>query len=435
MDDLGRRLVEAELLTEDALANAAAQEGPLAVALVQGGLAEDTLLSFLKGEGHVVADPAAVLGPDRDVGTLISAEMARRLCVLPLRDTADGLEVAMADPSARHTLRELALSSGRQILPRVAPVSALLQAIPTDAAGRGRLNLDDADLRAPTRASQPSPWKSSTRTGSGKLSAGGTRASEPPKKRFSKPPGLEAKRITVPPAATFSPPSVPSAAELSAPPVSEPVDPEDVSEVEIGAESTEIVLSDSWDVLDADTGESLDSVAPIPLTRAATGRAESVSVPGDIGTTVARMRTLRDRDAVLDLASEAALLVARSVVFLTMRGDVLRGWSGRGGSLTPDAVRNLWIPTGVPSMFRFVVQQRKSYAGSYGETAADNLFRAATGSRGGTIVICGIEVMGKMVALLAADDVGYGREGRERIETIAEAAGDAFKRLILAKKS
>ena len=45
-----------------------------------------------------------------------------------------------------------------------------------------------------------------------------------------------------------------------------------------------------------------------------------------------------------------------------------------------------------------------------------------------------IGVGGKVVAVLAADDVTFGPLGVERIEILARAVGEAFERIIVQRK-
>ncbi len=156
--------------------------------------------------------------------------------------------------------------------------------------------------------------------------------------------------------------------------------------------------------------------------------------PSPIGGTLAGIRVSRERDEVVELACRGALTVCRSVVLLALKRGVLKGWDGAGAGLTRDAVRNVWIPTNSPSMFREVVARSEPYAGPHGTSAADGLFRAAVGSRGGECVLMPIGVGGKVVAVLAADDVRFGREGRERLEILARAVGEAFERIIVQSK-
>ncbi|MCC6877901.1 MAG: GAF domain-containing protein [Sandaracinaceae bacterium] len=155
-----------------------------------------------------------------------------------------------------------------------------------------------------------------------------------------------------------------------------------------------------------------------------------------IGEQISAIRRSHDRDEVAQLACRAATTVARCAVLLALRKDVLRGWDGWGGSLSKDGVRNLWIPTKSPSLFREALSSKSTRrAGGGHSTAADALFRAAVSSRGGELVLCPIVAGGRVVAVLAADDVSFGDAGVERLETLARAVGEAFERIIVDTKN
>jgi hypothetical protein len=154
----------------------------------------------------------------------------------------------------------------------------------------------------------------------------------------------------------------------------------------------------------------------------------------DIGATLANIRGATTRDQVVALTCEGVLTVSRAAVFLALRKGVLRGWTGVGTGIAADAIRNLWLPASSPSMFKQVLESGAPHEGAYGTTAADNLYRAATGSRGGRISIQPVQVGGRVVALLCADEVAFAAAGYERIGVLAHAAGQAFKRLIVERK-
>jgi hypothetical protein len=156
--------------------------------------------------------------------------------------------------------------------------------------------------------------------------------------------------------------------------------------------------------------------------------------PSEIGAILAGLRASRDRDEVVRLACEGAATVARCAVFLALRKDTLKGWEGYGDGLTRASLRNLWIPAASPSMLKDAVERLEPYAGPPGTTAADTIFRAAIGSRGGDVLVQPVVLQGKLIGVLFADDVKYGLLGRERIEVMAAAIGESFARIIVSGK-
>ena len=85
-------------------------------------------------------------------------------------------------------------------------------------------------------------------------------------------------------------------------------------------------------------------------------------------------------------------------------------------------------------MFRDVALHQVPYAGAHGTSAADGLFRAALGSRGGEVALMPVLVGGKLVAILAASEVRFGAAGVERVETLARAVSEALTRIIVEAK-
>jgi len=146
------------------------------------------------------------------------------------------------------------------------------------------------------------------------------------------------------------------------------------------------------------------------------------------------MRTTPTRDTVVRRACEAAHTVAHAVVFLALHKNVLKGWHGVGPHLTADVVQGLWIPTGSASMFHTVTSKGDSYRGAYGRTAADDLFRAAIGSRSSEIALFPVFVGGRCVAVLAADGPTHGQAGMERLATVAHATGEALRRIVVSRR-
>lgn len=181
------------------------------------------------------------------------------------------------------------------------------------------------------------------------------------------------------------------------------------------------------------------SVPPAPVVRAPSIRPPGSLAPPrpplDIGALLAQMRQAHDRDEVVGLACEGALAVAKNAIFFALRKDVFRGWDGRGPNLTRDGVRNLWIPTHSTSNFRQVFQTRAAYRGPHGRELADDIFRAAVSARTSRIALQPVIVAGKLLGLLAADDLADDELAAQRIEVLAAAVQDAFSRIIVEAKS
>jgi hypothetical protein len=115
-----------------------------------------------------------------------------------------------------------------------------------------------------------------------------------------------------------------------------------------------------------------------------------------------------------------------------LRKGVFRGWDGAGDELTRAGIRSLWVPASNPSILNEVLHTGKAFRGAYGDTAADQLFRAAVGRNGREVVIAPVLVGARMVGVLCANDPA---SDSGVIERVALALGEAFQRLIVARKS
>lgn len=455
-DDLGGRLVAAGLVTPDQLAEvrgaAPPHEGALVAALVERGLSEDAAAGFFVALGlGPLLEAADLAGAQPGALARLSASVACGLMALPVRASPAGLVVAMAAPTDRHAVAELCRVVEGEVLPAVARVSELLDAL-------ARAYPSGAPPRIATRPSSEPPVLELVHAHRKKELAavegylGSTRGAERVEARALVGPRLamEEDEPFVPlvrhkPLPAPQKPKVitksfekPSAGELAAArdaaawaPTSSAPPPPPSTRPSASPKSIIPPEHASWDLDALDAPEN--KVDPVKM-RALASPQKRPARPSPVGGTLAAIRASRERDEVVELACRGALTVCRAAVLLALRKGVLKGWDGAGAGVTRDVVRNLWIPTNSPSAFRDVVAHGEPYAGAHGTSAADGLFRAAVGSRGGTVVLMPVSVGGKVVAVLGADDVRYEREGVERLEILAHAIGEAFERIIVESK-
>lgn len=158
------------------------------------------------------------------------------------------------------------------------------------------------------------------------------------------------------------------------------------------------------------------------------------SLPSEAGDALAALRSATERDQVGEIVSDAARMLAANVVLLALRQRVLKGWRGGGTVIDADAIRNLWIPTLSPSMFRSVLSDGTPHLGVPGSTAADRLFCAVVGSRDALVAVYPIRVGTRVVAVLAASEPKNQDQAVEELEALAAAAGEALERIIVEKK-
>lgn len=471
-DDLGGRLLAAGLVTRAQLSEVHERgprhDGALVAGLTAEGLSEDGLAGFFIALGYgPLMEPADLSAADPPALARVSASMAADLLVLPIRDTDSGLVIAMAAPTDTPSLDALREATGAAVHPAVARVSDLHEAIERAYVSTTGPVLELVNVRRPGRPPPPEGYFGSTH-GAERVEARATvrqrdddeegfvplvrhkavrheavRHEAVPTKpaRGPSPSRLRDKVVTetfeqLP--RTDSPRVVPVGKPK---PRAEPRVPEGLAhqdteidleiEVDVEVEPRSIIPLEHahWDLepapnkLDAEVAKSVRR--PPPKTPPRMPRIEP---------TLARIRETESRDEIVEIACEGVLTVARASVLLALRKSVLKGWGGAGAGVSDTAVRNLWIPTSSPSMFREVVARKEPYHGPPGTAAADGLFRATLGSRGGAVTLQPILVGTKLVAVLAADDLRFGDEGAARVETLARAVSEAFERVIRSKR-
>jgi len=199
----------------------------------------------------------------------------------------------------------------------------------------------------------------------------------------------------------------------------------------------------------SNTGETLQSFDPALLAATAspvwdrawdrsTGDREnaappsSLAVPQVVEPDLAELGRVTTRDDVVRAGCDACLATASGAAFLALRKGVFRGWDGAGDDITSASIRSLWVPATNPSILNDVAHSGELYQGAFGQTAADHLLRAALGSQGREIVIAPVRIGARICGLLCATDPG---SDSGPIQTVAEAMGRAFERLIVDQKS
>lgn len=480
-----------------ALAGGSVRGGALVAALIDDGLPEDALVGYFVSEaGATHAADAELDAADLSLVRLVPREMADALCALPLRRVGDAVLVVLADPTDQHAQAEMGRALGAVVIPSTARLSLLREAIPraferveeenssidievdTDALFDDEPPLELVRRRGVTVppvapvAAEPSPY---ARADSSAPHRDDNRASHLGDEDAhvllvrTKPVSLPAAAPDAAFAAgrartqtrdmfgggtasTPAPPSTPPAASTSAPvpapaPASEPppaVPPAPVASL-APAPVDDLRSADRWSTLPTSPAQPASERAPLltPATKlpaAARHRFAPVNgalPPGalpDVGPSLATIRSAPTRDEAVRLACEAALPACRCVVFLALKRDVLQGREAVGGGVSREAVYNLWIPVTSASVFRDAITSGTAHFGPYGTTAADGIYKAAIGTTGGDALVQPVLVAGKPIAVLCGDDMRYGTRGRQRLEALAAALGEAFERLIVSHK-
>ncbi|HLC42223.1 MAG TPA: type IV-A pilus assembly ATPase PilB [Methylomirabilota bacterium] len=131
---LGDLLVAEQLLSQEQLQQALVEQknsneklGSILVRL--GYLNEDQLIGFLSRQYGIPSITLSQLDIDPDVLKLVSAPIARKYEVLPIRRIGNTLTLAMADPTNVFALDDIAFMTNLNVIPVVASQGAIRKAI------------------------------------------------------------------------------------------------------------------------------------------------------------------------------------------------------------------------------------------------------------------------------------------------------------------
>lgn len=157
--------------------------------------------------------------------------------------------------------------------------------------------------------------------------------------------------------------------------------------------------------------------------------------PSALAQFLPRLRAAVDRDAILDLL--VAFLGAgfrHVIVFLHLQGQ-LRGRDARGPDLLRDAVMQVRIPTGPPSVFADTIADGAPFHGVWPrERAIDRAFADALGGIDGDAVVIPVRLRDKtpVVVFAAGPRQPYDAPA---LDTLQDAVSTALEQLIFRRKS
>lgn len=452
VDDLGERLMQAGVITPAQLAALRETPNVSGGALVREalklGATESTMAAFFERRGYGPPIGESQLGGrDPSLSDRIPRSTVTRLLVMPLHRSSGAILTAMADPSDRAAVAELAHRLDSPIRPLPARVSDVERLI-TEAYGDGTPSLPPRRVTSSfARPSmEPTPALDLVQ-----------RKSSPPPRASQLPipagvtgmPSPAFPLVTRPSNGTAPLASPGVAAAVAAPRGSLQTTDRDITRPNFGSdvshshEQTTRAAGTELSRVSAPTQRDLPAAAAGGELQALSGRRNSIpsfaamagGPPVPIESSLREIARAADRDGVLRAACHAAATVCRSAVFLARRRDLLIGWEGAGVGIAREAIRNLWLPISGPSVFRDSISRARDYMGPPGSSSIDCVYRAATGSRGGVTLIRPVMLRGKVIALLAVDGLGYGDQGVQRITTVVNAVIEAFERIILANKA
>jgi type IV pilus assembly protein PilB len=133
-DDIGQKLLEAQLIDENALVKAAQQQksggGSLTGNLVKiGAISEEGLLDFLSRHYCVPPIDLRNFEPDAALIRLIPGDVATKFMALPVSRTGRRLVVAMSNPANIFAIDDIKFITGYEVEPHIATEASIKKAI------------------------------------------------------------------------------------------------------------------------------------------------------------------------------------------------------------------------------------------------------------------------------------------------------------------
>ncbi|MCC6652455.1 MAG: type IV-A pilus assembly ATPase PilB [Candidatus Eisenbacteria bacterium] len=134
VEDIGQKLLEAQLIDANALTKAALQQktagGTVTGNLVKiGALSEEALLDFLSKHYNVPAIDLKGFEPDVTLTRLIPGDVATKFMALPVSKSGRKLVVAMANPSNIFAIDDIKFITGYEVEPHVASEAGVKKAL------------------------------------------------------------------------------------------------------------------------------------------------------------------------------------------------------------------------------------------------------------------------------------------------------------------
>lgn len=194
--------------------------------------------------------------------------------------------------------------------------------------------------------------------------------------------------------------------------------------------------SETWsDETLAVSTHTLDT-APMPAIGTPTMRplSRSTSSLKTFEAIVGAMRNVNDEQEMFRLACRAAAGVSRSVVYFEVRPQQLVGRAVEAEHLDEDRVRRVALPTDAGSVFRRPWALGERYRGACGSSAADAIYLSAIDGVGAHVHIEPVVLEGRVIGLIALDEVNKSPLTEARIEAIAVALSESLERLLSSKK-
>jgi hypothetical protein len=151
----------------------------------------------------------------------------------------------------------------------------------------------------------------------------------------------------------------------------------------------------------------------------------------DRGAVLSALRAASSRDEVLALVLAGARMVAAKVALFVAKRNGYVGWACTPELAGRAALMSLVLPLDGGSVLE-AASREGMYLGPLG--AHDGPLDALLGGATRDVAAVPIRVAGKTAVVVLADDLGETMLATRRLEELASAAGDAFTRLVRARR-
>jgi hypothetical protein len=483
--EAGSLLVEDGRISEDqlqiVLASVVQYGGSVVQNIVRMGLLADVELAvFLADRLKVsMAEAGQFENLPAFITRMISADLVLSHRAVPVMLHKGVLHVAMADPTDRAGLEEIAFTTGYQVSAVIAPYGLIENAM----ARYYGIPPEDEKLPCPIPRDMPTPTADSLASPPDKteLVAHSEAADRLDDQLGAFEKGPWSRPVAEPADQNLPPLSPETPAESS--PVTEGLqvvndDSSDLDELffGLGRQDSEIVHltrvkasnagSAAGTITDAVLGQAAVSGTRSPesagkdIIEAVGAPIEILTPPGVAYADDARQTNQAEKiDAMSPLASadEARSIISRAkdrdevarglvrfalaylpraALFIVKR-DILVGWMGGGEGIYQNLVKGIMIPMNSPSVFRTVRETGTDYFGSLPRTTVNDIFISALGDmRPRRVLLVPITVRHKPICILYGDCAGEPGFAKDLspIHLLVGDVSNGFERIILNKK-
>lgn len=387
-------------VVRQALQNQAIFGGRLGTNLLELGAIPEDVLAFALGKRTGAPALYGNLPPDPKALRLLDRRLAERWDVVPYLLADRRLAVLARDPCDLQMLDEVAFATGKNVHAFVVPEARLWRTL-NRAYGIDR---EHRGLDMGRRAMTPPP-----------LPAAGAEAAGPATDLIDEaefndlygqvgqlptpaPGALEAVAGQGPGPAGAAPAAAGGAGAAPTPP---PLLDGDVPPLTL----------EVLERLTAGTGHQPPAALELPAVAAArpAGRDSAEPSPLSFADAVRFLEGVADRDTVARTVLRYARSRFERAVILTVHAGEAHGWAGLGGGQTPEAVRRLRLPLGVPGVVDTVVTTRAPFIGPLPKTWSNiRLLKGLGGGVPRSALLVPVLALGRVVNVIYAD-AGRGR--------------------------